>query len=443
MNEQVNIAIQERISGSDRQETTIALDTPAKQRRVLLLTGGYPPEKGGSYNFFYKTIEHLSHRFTVLTSHFPGDTKYDPKCPYIIKRSLFLTLPLIRDERIDRLYPNLGRAKKAFLKIFERSRPIRALVSALAILRCLIEISIGKYDLIFCGHSCLPLGLVGPLAKKLFHIEYVTFVYGEEISEILHRGHPMALKLLKYVCNKAGTVVVISESTGQSLNAIGIGNRKLTLARPGVDVDKFKPISDGNRFLQTLAPNGEKLLLSVGRIIERKGFDVVIESLPEIIKRVGAVKYVIAGSGPDRKRLETKTRNLGLESSVIFLEGITDEGLPMLYNACDIFVMPNRKGRIAGDTEGFGIVFLEASACGKPVLAGRSGGAVEAVVDGVTGFVVDPESSIELTDKITYLLTYPETSKRMGMNGINRCRQHFTWQHTSEILNQVIAQSNR
>ncbi len=413
------------------------------KKRILLLTAGYPPEKGGSYNFFFELLKRIPHSFTVLTSRCPGDREYDKNSDYVIKRSFSLTMFQMRDDRLVRLYPYIKPLYRLLLFAYDKFRFLRVLLYLPSILKSLFEAAFGKYDSIWCGNSCLPLGIVGPLAKRLLGKEYISFAYGEEISEIQHRGHPFALRLLRLVFAEASMIVTVSEPSKKSIIHLGIPPEKIKVVYPGVDTQIFKPLSDENKFRKRFAPNGEKIILSVGRLIERKGFDMVIESLPELIDEFGAVKYILVGDGPDRKRLEVNVKRNGLEGSVIFLNRVSNEELPELYNACDLFVMPNRVGKFAGDTEGFGIVFIEASACGKPVIAGRSGGAIDAVEDNKTGFLVNPESYSELREKMMKLIRNDDAAIEMGRNGLNRCKYSFTWEKASERLNVFLGTTER
>jgi phosphatidylinositol alpha-1,6-mannosyltransferase len=267
----------------------------------------------------------------------------------------------------------------------------------------------------------------------------LCWIYGEDITEIKKKGSSLTLWLLKFVCKNATSVIANSQSTEDKLHAIGVNTDLIKKAYPGVDTTRFKPFYNTNRFKRRYAPGGQKIILSVGRLIDRKGFDSVIRVFPKILEKFGSVKYIIAGNGPEKKSLELITKENDLNGSIIFLEGVTHEELPELYNACDIFVMPNRIGKDSGDVEGFGMVFLEASACGKPVIAGKSGGAVEAVKDRFTGFLVQPDDEMELENRISELISNKAYAARMGRNGYNRCHNQFTWEKTARDLDDIIS----
>jgi len=179
--------------------------------------------------------------------------------------------------------------------------------------------------------------------------------------------------------------------------------------------------------------NGARLILTVGRLVERKGHDVVIRALPGIRRAVGPVRYLIAGAGPEEARLRTLAREVGCADDVVFAGHVDDRDLPLFYAACDVFVMPSRALEQRDGIEGFGIVFLEAGACGKPVVGGRSGGIADAVLDGITGVLVDPRSVDEVTGALTRLLQDRGEAARMGGEGRRRAEALQTaWHRTLE-----------
>jgi phosphatidylinositol alpha-1,6-mannosyltransferase len=157
--------------------------------------------------------------------------------------------------------------------------------------------------------------------------------------------------------------------------------------------------------------------LTVGRIVPRKGFDAVIRALPKIIESVPDVHYLIVGTGHFRPTLESLIAELRLEDRVTFTGQVSDEDLADYYRLCDLFIMPNRE-MPDGDTEGFGLVFLEANACGKPVIGGLAGGAVEAVRSEQNGLLVDGWSVNEVGEAVVRLLTDSDLHARIAERGL-------------------------
>jgi phosphatidylinositol alpha-1,6-mannosyltransferase len=171
---------------------------------------------------------------------------------------------------------------------------------------------------------------------------------------------------------------------------------------------------------------GEKLVLSVGRLQRRKGFDTVIRALPALAAQGLAVRYALIGIGEDREYLLGLAREAGVADRVHLLGHVDPADLPRWYNACDVFVMANRA--IDGDNEGFGIVFLEAAACGKPVIAGRDGGTGAAVEDGVTGLRVDGGALDAVANAIAAILRDDRIAKTMGDRAHGRALRQFSWE---------------
>ena len=167
-------------------------------------------------------------------------------------------------------------------------------------------------------------------------------------------------------------------------------------------------------------------MLSVGRLSRRKGFDMIIRCLPQLLQQGLDIQYVLIGIGEDSDYLTGLAIELGISERVHLLGHVSPEDLPRWYNACDLFAMPNRN--INGDTEGFGMVYLEAAACGKPVISGKAGGTGSAVIDGITGLRVDGEKVEEVAAAMKKLLTDREYASRLGGQGYSRAIADFSWE---------------
>src|SRR5205085_5837836 len=208
-----------------------------------------------------------------------------------------------------------------------------------------------------------------------------------------------------------------------------------TYFRPGVDAralcDKFD-----------LPDNGTRWLVTVARLQQHKGMDTVIEALPAILERAPDVRYAVAGTGPDRERLEKRAQQLRLGDRVRFLGGVGDRDLPALYNLASVYVGASRRAERLG-VEGFGISLVEASACGLPVVAGNSGGIPDAVRDGETGFLVPPEDPAAFADAICRLLADPAAAKRIGQAGRRAVETYFNWDRVVRDLRAIEAEVTR
>jgi phosphatidylinositol alpha-1,6-mannosyltransferase len=196
---------------------------------------------------------------------------------------------------------------------------------------------------------------------------------------------------------------------------------------PGIDIDHFSPV-DASQLREELGLTHKKVIVSVGRLVHRKGQDVLIEAMPAIIKEVPQAQILMIGEGPYRSYLENRVKALGLQERVTFIGRIQYADLPRYICVGDLFVMPSRS-RLAGlEVEGLGIVYLEASACGLPVIAGNSGGAPDAVLDGETGLVADGTSKTDVAAAVVELLLDSDRSKAMGIAGRQWIIQEWRWE---------------
>ena len=246
---------------------------------------------------------------------------------------------------------------------------------------------------------------------------------------------PLLRKLYLSIYRRSAAVVACSELVKEKLVQFGVERKKIHVLYPAVDTQKYRPTAVPEDYLGKKGLQGKKILLSVGRLIERKGHDQVIRALPRMIQSFPQVLYAIVGIGPHEKNLREEVRRLKLESHVRFLGRVPEKELNWLYNACDLFLMPSREIEDGGHIEGFGIVYLEANACAKPVIGGRSGGVAEAVRDGETGFLVDPERPGEIAEKALYLLSHPKEAEEMGERGLQWVRETFDWErYTGEAF---------
>lgn len=255
---------------------------------------------------------------------------------------------------------------------------------------------------------------IGLMAQRIWGCKMISYIHGEEITtEMDYRFYGRQRR--RYL-RKADAVVAVSHFTEKALvRLMGVDPKKIYLFHNGVDVERFQPGPKRADLLERHGLVGKRIILTVGRIVPRKGFDAVIRAMPKILEQVPDAHYVIVGGGHYRPMLEALVAEYGMGEHVTFAGMVADEDLADYYRLCDLFVMANRE-MPDGDTEGFGLVFLEANACGKPVVGGIAGGAVEAVRHGENGLLVDSWSVAEITETITKLLTdaplYDHIAKR-------------------------------
>jgi len=250
-------------------------------------------------------------------------------------------------------------------------------------------------------------------------IPYVILIHGTELLGLKNN----IKKLAPYL--EASCIIANSEYTKALAVNAGLSNVNIVVIRPGCDPEHFRPGLDVTDLKRKFKLEGKRVLLTVGGLVERKGHDMVIKALKKVQKDILNIHYMIAGTGIYQEDLKKMTYQLGLESFVTFIGYVEDIDLPYFYNLCDCFIMTSREA--LGTVEGLGMVFIEAAACGKPCIAGRSGGMGEAVVDGVTGETIDSEDVDDIAKSILRLFSNGETAREYGRAGRELVKKEFSW----------------
>jgi phosphatidylinositol alpha-1,6-mannosyltransferase len=348
----------------------------------LLVTNDFPPKHGGIQSYLYELWRRLPPaETTVYTTPFAGAPEWDVAQAFRVERSreqvLLPTPATVR--RIDALARDVGA------------------------------------DVIFLD-PMLPVGLAGP---QLTAAPYVVVAHGSEITG--YACTPGLKVLARRVLRGAAAVIAAGTYPADAARAAAGQPLAGVIIPPGVDGERFVPV-DGETRAETRRVFGldpdRPLVLGVSRLVPRKGFDLVIDA----IATLPGVQLAIAGAGRDRKRLEKRAG-----SNVRFLGRVPDADLPALYACADVFAMCCRDRWNGLEAEGFGIVFLEAAACGVPAVAGRSGGSHEAVADGETGFVVNPRDVAAVRAAISQLVEDDELRERMGAAARRRALDEFAY----------------
>jgi phosphatidylinositol alpha-1,6-mannosyltransferase len=236
------------------------------------------------------------------------------------------------------------------------------------------------------------------------------------------------------VFRNADTVLSNSDFTRDTLvDLLGVDPGRIAVVYPTVDEDRFRPGISGEAPRARLGlSRDQRLILSVGRLQRRKGFDSVVRVLPVLHERGIDAHYALIGVGDDQTYLRELAMEHGVADRVHLLGHVPYEELPHWYAACDVFAMPNRD--IDGDTEGFGLVFLEAASAGKPAVSGTAGGTGSAIVEGVTGLRIDGERIVAIAGALERVLSDREEAQRMGSNGRRRVLENFTHQRRVDQL---------
>jgi phosphatidylinositol alpha-1,6-mannosyltransferase len=345
----------------------------------LLVTNDFPPKVGGIQSYLYELWRRLPpDHTTVYTTPYEGTSAWDAQQSF--------------------------RVERAREKVLLPTRALARNVDALA-----REVNA---DVIFLD-PMLPLGLIGPWLRAA---PYVVVAHGAEIT--VYGQLPVLRQLSRRVLRQAAAIVAAGGYPAEQAMRIGGDELRGVVIPPGVDVERFIPIAHDN---------ARPEVVGVSRLVPRKGFDVVIDATRDL-----DVDLVIAGAGRDRDRLERRAHG-----DARFLGRVPDAELPALYASADVFAMCCRERWFGLEAEGFGIVFLEAAACGVPSVAGRSGGAHEAVVDGETGFVVGPRDTRAVRDAIRTLTTDPDLRAKMGEAARRRACEAFAYDRLVGLLEPV------
>lgn len=375
---------------------------------LLMLTELFLPTKGGTAMSFDDDFRRLGGKeIHIVTADVPGAEEFDRAHPNSVHRLQLKRLAWLRPESLS-----------MYVKLLFKASTLAAR---------------HRFAAIFAGRA-LPEGLVAWVVARVRGCPVLVYTHGEELT---CWGRGMKFRAMCFVLKRVDVVLANSDFTRDTLcSLIGVDPARIALVYPTVDENRFQPglrIEDLRATIGLGA--GQRLILSVGRLQRRKGFDNVIRALPLLLSQGVDAHYAVIGIGADSKYLRTLAQELGVAGRVHLLGHISYEDLPRWYSACDVFAMPNRD--IAGDTEGFGLVYLEAAACGKAAVAGTAGGTGSAVVDGVTGLRVDGERLGAVAQALARLLSNPEAAEEMGRRGRERVLENFTHERRVEQLRRL------
>lgn len=373
---------------------------------VLFVTNDFGPRAGGIETFVIGLIERRPFgRTIVYTSAQTGSEAYDEAW----KSDFGVTV--IRD-RAKILLPT-PRVARNLARIIKDS-----------------NIQVAAFG------AAAPLGLLSGSLKRAGVRKTVALTHGHEVWWA--KVFPFNCALRK-IGTSVDSLTYLGEFTkraiSQSLSKAAA--QKMVKIAPGIDVDHFTP-QDSSQLRRDLKLDNKRVIVSVGRLVHRKGQDRLIQSMPEILKCVPNAHILMVGQGPYLSHLKKLVQNLNLIDHVSFIGRIQYAQLPKYISAGDIFAMPSRSRFFGLEVEGLGIVYLEASACGLPVIAGLSGGAPDAVLDGVTGVVVDGENNQEIATAAIKLLKDIDGSKAMGLAGREWIIENWGWQIWSERFNKLL-----
>jgi phosphatidylinositol alpha-1,6-mannosyltransferase len=382
--------------------------------RVLLAADAYLPWSGGSRVYYHNLYSRLAaqhgYRVSVLTSHTSGDVAFDANAG---NSSLEImrhgrSLPDWRYKRAPAMGAQLCRTALALARI----SPVA----------------------LHCG-DLFPQALNAMLIHKITGRPYLVYVHGDEISQTDQRRHQP--KVRDAIYRNAAALIAANPYALSQLERI-LGNiDRCHLITPGVDFRYFYPGSPIHAPFERYNLRKGPVILTAARLVKKKGHRTLIRALPCIVSEFPELTYVIAGDGPERHQLESLVRELQLDRNVVFTGDVPHEALGDYYRAADIFVMANCMDE-GGDLESFGMVFIEANACGKPVIGGRSGGTCAAIAEGLTGLLCEPNDESSVARCLLQLLRDPQRMREMGAMGAERAHRDFCWETRADALHSII-----
>jgi phosphatidyl-myo-inositol dimannoside synthase len=368
---------------------------------TLVVTNDFPPRQGGIQSYVYELARRQpAGSILVYASDHNGSAEFDAGQPFpIVRHPSGLLLPT----------PAAQRTTAALVREHGVST-------------------------IWFGASA-PLALLAPALRRAGADRVVASTHGHETGWAMLPG---ARQTLRRIGRYSDVVTYITDYTRRRIGAAFGPHPQLRQLTPGVDVATFRPDADGSAVRARFGLADRPVVVCVSRLVPRKGQDLLISALPAIREAVPDVALLLVGSGPYEARLRALADRSGVARDVVFAGGVPFAALPEHYAAGDVFAMPCRTRRRGLDVEGLGIVYLEASAVGLPVVAGDSGGAPEAVREDETGFVVGGRDRAALAERIVRLLADAELRARLGRGGREWVERAWTWDRLAGQLGELL-----
>ncbi len=358
--------------------------------RTLLVTKEYPPFKGGIANYYYNLASHFPYHETFLVLE-NNDSKLDSGRGFFSWRHAF-----------SEIYWKIKNA---------------------------------KINRVLVGHI-LPLGTVVYFLSFILPFKYFVFLHGLDLSSALKI--PRKRKIAALILKRAEKVIAANSFVSFNLlQTLPDLRGRVVVINPGLPKDHpFVSDKEKGALKDEYNLNNKTVLFSLGRLVKRKGFDYTIEALKKMSSEdLENLIYVIAGTGPESESLRALVPD-NLRNKILFLGEISEDLKWQWLAICDIFIMPARD--IDGDYEGFGIVYLEANLFSKPVIAGRAGGVIDAVIDGLNGLLVNPENVDDIKEAVLKLKNNPDLAVKLGEAGRERVQANFNWEKLAFDLYQAI-----
>ena len=374
-------------------------------KKVLLVTNDLGPRAGGIETFVLGLIEGLpKDSLIIYTSSQKGDKAFDAQ---LLEK---FGAVVIRD-RAKMLLPTPRITRKA-VKILKQQQIKNVWFGAAA-----------------------PLALMAGKLRSAGASNIVALTHGHEVwwAKI-----PILKSLLKKIIKDVDHLGYLGDFTKGEIAKISNQPQKFLQIAPGIDTQHFAPKIARGDLIEKYRLDGRRVIVSVGRLVHRKGQDELVKAMPKILEKFPDAILLFVGEGPIKQMLFNSAKQLGVLPKVVFAGRVSHHDLPDYICLGEIFAMPVRSRFSGLEVEGLGIVYLEASACGLPVIVGNSGGAVDAVLDKKTGLLVDGTKSDQIADAICELLANPERAKQMGADGRDWVINNWQLSSWSEKFNKVL-----
>ncbi|NBU93150.1 MAG: glycosyltransferase family 1 protein [Actinobacteria bacterium] len=378
----------------------------SKNRKILLVTNDLGPRVGGIESFILGLLARIEQNSVVIL------TSSQKNCQPFDQELLSKYGAIVIRDRSKILLPTprvIHRAKKIMVDFNSTT--------------------------IWFG-AAAPLAIMAGSLRKSGAKNIVALTHGHEVW---WAKLPIFRSAISKITKDVDILTYLVDFTKNAMLPAIIDKSKLVKIAPGIDVDHFSPAESDQNLIEKYRLNGRRVIVSVGRLVHRKGQDKLIEAMPEVLKRFPNAVLLLVGQGPIQSMLEKLIRHYNLENNVIFTGRIQFADLPRYIQLGEIFAMPCRDRFFGLEVEGLGIVYLEASACGIPVIVGKSGGAPDAVINNKTGLIVDGRYSSEIAEAVCKLLSDEELARKMGNEGRKWIVDNWRWEIWSNKFNKLLS----
>src|SRR3989338_5668840 len=290
-----------------------------------------------------------------------------------------------------------------------------------------------KIDIVH-AHWIVPQGFVAAIIKKITGVRYIATAHAGDVFPLKSGFMKSAAR---FVLRNSSYCTANSAYTKKNLINIG-GTDRIKIIPMGVDLKRFSSSKSSSSLKKKI--DAKQIILSVGRLAEKKGIIYLITAMPMILKKFPKAKLVIAGDGSERQSLERKVKEMGVDNNVIFAGNVKNSELPEYYSSSDVFVGPSIITK-KGDTEGLGVVFLESIAAGTPVIGSNVGGIPDIIIHGKTGLLVEQKSPQEIADSVIKILSNKNLAKNLIKNAKKHISKKYSWDTIEKEFSELIAVS--